>query len=89
MFPGSSYDVQRVCLSLGDSVLFATDGLHELRGANGDDFGWQRMADIWKECQGMSADESLQRLLREAKDFSVDGLQHDDITAVALKIPLR
>src|ERR1700677_4141337 len=38
MFPGSSYDTHRVCLSPGDSVLFATDGLHELQGANGDDF---------------------------------------------------
>jgi serine phosphatase RsbU (regulator of sigma subunit) len=37
----------------------------------------------------MSADESLQCLLREARDFAVDGLQHDDITAIALKIPLR
>ena len=87
MFPGSSYDTHRVCLSPGDSVLFATDGLHELQGANGDDFGWQRMADIWRECQGMSADESLQSLLREAKNFAVGGLQHDDITAIALKIP--
>jgi len=87
MFPGSSYDTHRVCLSPGDSVLFATDGLHELQGANGDDFGWQRMADIWGKCQGMSADESLQCLLRDAKNFAVGGLQHDDITAIALKIP--
>jgi serine phosphatase RsbU (regulator of sigma subunit) len=45
------------------------------------------MAEIWKECEGMSADESLQRLLREAKNFAVGGLRHDDITAIALKIP--
>src|SRR6202050_2595291 len=73
MFPGSSYDTHRVCLSPGDSVLFATDGLHELQGANGDDFGWQRMADIRRECQGMSADESLQCLLRGAKQFAEIG----------------
>lgn len=86
MFPGSSYDSHRVCLSPGDSVLFATDGLHELQGADGDDYGWQRMAEIWEKCQGMSADESLQCLLRDAKQFAVGGLQHDDITAIALKI---
>jgi len=35
-----------------------------------------------------TADESLQCLLQEAKNFAVGGIQHDDITAVALKIPL-
>ena len=88
MFPGSSYDVHRVRLSSGDSVLFATDGLHELRGDRGDDFGWSRMAEVWGECRLASADESLQCLLHEAMRFAVGGLQHDDITAIALKIPL-
>ena len=87
MFPGSSYDVHRVCLSPGDSVLFATDGLHELRGIRGDDFGWSKMAEIWRESRLASADESLESLLRGAKHFAVDGLQQDDITAIALKIP--
>jgi phosphoserine phosphatase RsbU/P len=88
MFPGSSYDTHRVCLSPGDSVLFATDGLHELRDVRGDDFGWTRMAEIWTECRPASADESLECLLHGAKHFAVGGLQHDDITAIALKIPL-
>ena len=87
MFPGSSYDIHRVCLSPGDSVLFATDGLHELRGARDDDFGWVRMAEIWWECRERSADESLEFLLQGAKGFAVGGIQHDDITAIALKIP--
>ncbi len=87
MFPGSSYDVHRVCLSPGDSVLFATDGLHELRGLRDDDFGWTRMAELWWECRERSADESLELLLRGAKHFAVGGIQHDDITAIALKIP--
>jgi phosphoserine phosphatase RsbU/P len=87
MFPGSSYDVHRVCLSPGDSVLFATDGLHELRGVHDDDFGWVRMAEIWRECREKSVDESLECLLHGAKHFAVGGIQQDDITAIALKIP--
>jgi len=88
MFPNTSYDIHRVSLSPGDSVLFATDGLHELRGVNDDDFGWSKMAEIWGRCREASADESLQCLLQEAKNFAVGGIQHDDITAEALKIPL-
>jgi phosphoserine phosphatase RsbU/P len=87
MFPNTCYGIHRVSLSPGDSVLFATDGLHELRGVNGDDFGWTRMGEIWEECREASADESLQCLLHDAKNFAVGGMQHDDITAVALKIP--
>src|SRR6202050_1269213 len=87
MFPNTCYGIHRVSLSPGDSVLFATDGLHELQGVNGDDFGWTRMGEIWEECREASADESLQCLLHDAKNFAVGGMQHDDITAVALKIP--
>jgi sigma-B regulation protein RsbU (phosphoserine phosphatase) len=87
MFPGSSYDIHRVQLAPGDSVLFATDGLHELRGVHDDDFGWARMGEIWGKCREASADESLECLLHEAMRFAVGGFQHDDITAIALKIP--
>jgi serine phosphatase RsbU (regulator of sigma subunit) len=59
-----------------------------LRGDSGDDFGWSRMAEIWGACRQATADESLQWLLLGAKDFAVGGIQHDDITVVALKIPL-
>ncbi len=88
MFPNTAYNTHRVSLTPGDSVLFATDGLHELRGDSGDDFGWSRMAEIWGACRQATADESLQWLLHGAKDFAVGGIQHDDITVVALKIPL-
>ena len=46
------------------------------------------MDEIWGPCREVSADESLQCLLHEAKNFVVGGIQQDDITAVALKIPL-
>jgi sigma-B regulation protein RsbU (phosphoserine phosphatase) len=87
MFPGAAYDVHSVRLAPGDAVLFATDGLHELRGRTGDDFSWTRMLEIWRQCRRKSADESLEFLFDGAKQFSADGLQNDDVTAVVLKIP--
>src|ERR1700683_2778343 len=88
MFPNTCYDIHRVSLEPDDSVLFATDGLHELRGLSGDDFGWTRMGEIWGQCREPTADESLQCLLHSAKNVAVGEIQLDDITAVALKIPL-
>jgi sigma-B regulation protein RsbU (phosphoserine phosphatase) len=86
LLPDSSYQLHSVELSPGDSVLFATDGLHELRDRHDRDFSWQRLAEIWKQCASKSAEESLDFLLEEAKRFSEDGWQNDDITAVVLKL---
>jgi sigma-B regulation protein RsbU (phosphoserine phosphatase) len=37
MFPDASYQIHSVQLAPGDAVLFATDGLHEMRNAQNDD----------------------------------------------------
>ncbi len=87
VLPGSAYDKHVVRLSPGDSVLFATDGLHELRNHRDEDFGWDRLGELWSECSQKSADESLEHLFAGAKLFSNDSGPHDDITAVALRVP--
>ena len=43
----SSYETHSVQLSPGDSVLFATDGLHELRDHQDTDFSWEKLSEIW------------------------------------------
>jgi len=86
--PGVSYDLHSVELLPGDAVLFATDGLHELRNRDDQDFSWQKLTQIWQQCRYKSAEDSLDILFDEAKQFSEGGSeQHDDITAVVLKIP--
>ena len=86
LFPAAEYELHSVQLAPGDTVLFATDGLHELRDANNADFSWDKLADIWKRCHGLSANESLDYLMDEAQRFARDGCQNDDITAVVLKV---
>ena len=87
IFSGTSYDKYTVRLAPGDSVLFATDGLHELRNHRDEDFGWDRLGELWSACARKSADESLDYLFAGAKSFSDTLGQHDDITAVALTVP--
>ena len=89
VFPGSTYDKHVVRLARGDSVLFATDGLHELRNHRNEDFGWDRLGELWSECTEKSADESLEHLFEGAKSFSTDEGPHDDITAISLRVPLE
>lgn len=84
--PGASYHLHSVELFAGDAVLFATDGLHELRNRDDQDFSWEKLEQIWGQCRRRSAEESLEFLFEEAKQFSAGGSeQHDDITAVVLK----
>ena len=87
MFPGTAYQQHVVRLSPGDVVLFATDGLHEMRNKKGDDFSWEQLPETWLHCAQKSADESLEILFESVKHFSPHSAQKDDITAVALKVP--
>ena len=87
MFGGVSYEIHRARLHPGDAVLFATDGLHELRNEKGDDLSWGKLGEIWNQCRCRSADESLDFLFDEVQSFSGAGRRHDDITAIALKVP--
>jgi phosphoserine phosphatase RsbU/P len=88
LFPGVSYENYSVQLSPGDSVLFASDGLHELRDRYDQDFSRERLAEIWRHSYRASADHSLGFLFEEARAFSEDGSeQRDDITALVLRVP--
>lgn len=86
LLPGSSYEAHSVQMAPGDAVLFATDGLHELRDEQSNDFSWQKLREIWRQCWDKSAKESLDFLFEEAGRFSRDGRQNDDVTAVVLKV---
>jgi sigma-B regulation protein RsbU (phosphoserine phosphatase) len=88
LFGGSSYECHRVQLAPGDAVLFATDGLTELRDGRDNDFSWDRLTEIWRSSIGKSAEEALDHVFEEAGRFSRGvRARHDDITAIVLKIP--
>lgn len=87
LFPGSEYETHSARLAPGDMLLFATDGLHELRNPAREDFGVERIYDVWTKCRGRSAEDSLDCLFEGARSFSQGVSPHDDITAVALRVP--
>jgi phosphoserine phosphatase RsbU/P len=86
LFPGSSYDVHSIKLSPGDTVLLATDGLHEMRNGKDEDFSWEKLSEVWQRCRGYSAEETLNFLFEGVKEFSSGSAQHDDITVVVVKV---
>ncbi|HLN30279.1 MAG TPA: PP2C family protein-serine/threonine phosphatase [Gemmataceae bacterium] len=86
MFPDSTYERHVVQLSPGDCILFATDGLHELRSPGGVEFCTAQLKDVWAPCWRKSATEALDVLFDRKLAFSDGNAPHDDITAVVLKV---
>jgi sigma-B regulation protein RsbU (phosphoserine phosphatase) len=86
LFPGAAYSAPVVRLTPGDSVLFATDGLHEWQNLDGIEFGDKQIGEIWLECQGKSAGESIDHMFESIREFSQGGGAHDDTTAVVLRV---
>ncbi len=86
MFPGATYGRHVVQLAPGDCVLFASDGLHELRNGEGVEFCTSRMEEVWAECRHRSAAEAVDFVFNRQVAFSDGYAPHDDITAVALKV---
>jgi sigma-B regulation protein RsbU (phosphoserine phosphatase) len=86
MFSGATYGQHVVQLGPEDCVLFASDGLHELRNAEGVEFCTARMEEVWTQCRRKSATESVDFVFDHQLAFSNGNPPHDDITAVVLKV---
>ena len=86
MFPGSIYERHVVQLAPGDCVLFASDGLHELRNREDVEFCTAQVKDVWASCWHKSATQSVDIIFERMLAFSDGSAPHDDITAVVLKV---
>jgi phosphoserine phosphatase RsbU/P len=86
LLASATYDQHIIQLSPGDSVLFATDGLHESLNPIGIEFGSSRMLELWAQCHTKSSAESLDHLFDGLLAFADGTAPHDDITAIVLKV---
>ncbi|GAA1903299.1 PP2C family protein-serine/threonine phosphatase [Streptomyces sodiiphilus] len=73
-------------LEPGDRLLFYTDGLIEARDASGQEFGLERFTDfvVRQHADGLSAPETLRRLLRSVVEYH-QGRLEDDATVLLVE----
>jgi len=79
------FAVERIMLKPCDCILLSTDGLIEAKNAQGERFGWERLADTLKA--GKSDIESVKsRIERSIDDFVRECPQADDTTLVLVGV---
>lgn len=79
------YPTERLTLSPGDTVLFHTDGIGELRNARGEHYETERMAKALAEYHDLPPADLVERLLEDALAFSGTS-SSDDIALVATRL---
>lgn len=79
--------MESVQLKEGDTLLLYTDGVIEaLNPQENEQFGYERLAEIVQQSDGIPANELTQRIRQALFDFTHGNLDADDITMIVCKI---
>jgi len=84
MFCNARYQVTRLRLDPGDSLLLYTDGISESRNAMGTEYGVERLSMIAGEQHDSAPHELLRQCLKDLRDFSSGARQADDQTMMVI-----
>ena len=84
----ASYRVVETALEPDDYVVFCSDGIIEAANVREEIFGFEQTAEtISTGCvQGLSAEELIEQLIGEVKEFAGETPQGDDMTVVVLRV---
>jgi phosphoserine phosphatase RsbU/P len=85
LFPDLTYEQRSVQLTPGDTIVLFSDGVSEAVGANDEEFGDARIADLCQSNCRRSPTEIVNVLLESVQDFARGMPQHDDITVVVVR----
>ncbi|MBK7861404.1 MAG: SpoIIE family protein phosphatase [Archangiaceae bacterium] len=69
----------------GNRALMFTDGLYEVEGPDGQQFGLPRLVEAAQRKVNLPAPQLLAELVEESQEYSVTGDFHDDVCAVLLE----
>ncbi len=85
---GPTHDAQYhrgiIQMKPGSRLLLFTDGLSE-RAAGDEEFGEEWLLELFRSCEGSDAEETLDRIFKEIREFGGNAPWEDDVTAVVVE----
>jgi serine phosphatase RsbU (regulator of sigma subunit) len=84
--PEASYETAVLAISPGDALIFYTDGVVEAFDEKGQEFGEVRWINVVRSLPALSAQNSLQFLMKHVDDFVGATRQSDDITCLVFRV---
>jgi len=84
--PQVEFEQKTSALEAGDILLLYTDGIIEAEDSNENFFGVERLSKLLQECEELTPEEIIDRIMNQVRIFT--GLRHfrDDITLVVMKV---
>jgi len=76
---------QEISLQSGDCLLLYTDGVKEAMDLHEEEFGLERLSEVFRKAAPLGAEVILDRIQEELQHFTGEAPQGDDITLVAIE----
>lgn len=82
----SKYEVYESGVEKGDLIILLSDGFPELKNANGEMYGYERLKNTIEENADFTPNEFIKRMINEGFNWSQEVTPDDDITFVVIKV---
>ena len=86
MYENETYQIHSVNLTIGDRLIFYTDGIHESKGLDNQRFGLNRFEEALIEQKDESAQKALDNILEHINNFEGPFKNVDDRTLIIVDI---
>lgn len=86
LFPKVDCEASDLELLPGDVMVAFTDGVPEALNAEGEEFGEERLKQLLRESRDWGAEEIVDKVSHQVRDWIGTAEQHDDLTIVVMKV---
>lgn len=84
LFDDAAYDEAELAFGAGDSLLLFSDGISEAMDAFHQEFGDERLGQLWRQCKHEPGSAAIRRIMDEVIAFRGSAPQSDDMTMVVV-----